>query len=90
VSDDEEIIEKISGVLRSMNGFSTSYDGKILPETSIVRDLKLDSLAVMDFVMALETRFDTIIPIDELSGVETVGDLARLLQSSSQPVAGLH
>ncbi len=57
--------------------------GEIDAETSIVRDLKLDSLAVMDFVMALETEFDTVIPIDALSGVETIGDLARLLQPTS-------
>ena len=82
---DEDVIDKISGVLRSMNQPSAGYDGRIVPETSIVRDLKLDSLAVMDFVMAIETEFDTIIPIDELSGVETVGDLAKLLQS--QPAA---
>ena len=87
---DEDVIERISGVLRSMKDPLANYDGKIVPETSIVRDLKLDSLAVMDFVMAIETEFETIIPIDELSGVETVGDLARLLQSQppSHPAAG--
>ncbi len=84
---DEDVIDRISGVLRSMNDPLAKYDGRIVAETSIVRDLKLDSLAVMDFVMAIETEFDTIIPIDELSGVETVGDLARLLQS--QPAVGL-
>ena len=42
-------------------------------------DLKLDSLAVMDFVMALENRFDLVIPMDELTEVVSVGDLARLL-----------
>ena len=66
-----------------MGGQVANYPDRILPETNIVRDLKLDSLGVMDFVMAIETRFDTIIPIDGLSGVETVGDLAKLLRSQS-------
>lgn len=88
---DEDVIDRISGVLRSMKDPLAKYDGRIVAETSIVRDLKLDSLAVMDFVMAIETEFDTIIPIDELSGVETVGDLARLLRSqpAAQPAVGL-
>ncbi len=74
---------------------AAQHAGQIDAATSIVRDLKLDSLAVMDFVMALETEFDTVIQIDALSGVETIGDLARLLQPASpqprQPhaVAGL-
>ena len=57
------------------------FDGPVTGETNIVRDLKLDSLATMDFIMALETKFDTIIPIDGMAHVETVRDLAELLQS---------
>jgi len=85
VSGDSGIIEQISDILRSMNVLPPTYAGKITADTSITRDLKLDSLAVMDFVMELETRFDTIISIDRLSGVETVGDLAKLLET--QPIA---
>lgn len=84
MSGDSGIIEQISDILRSMNVLPPTYAEKITAETSITRDLKLDSLAVMDFVMELETRFDTIIPIDRLSGVETVGDLAKLLET--QPI----
>ncbi|HYG88941.1 MAG TPA: phosphopantetheine-binding protein [Azospirillum sp.] len=46
------------------------------PDTNIVRDLGLDSLAVMNFVMALEDRFDVSIPMDRLAEIETVRDLA--------------
>ena len=35
----------------------------------------------MDFIMELETKFDTVIPIDTIAEVETVGDLARMLDS---------
>ncbi len=66
------------------------HAGVLDADTSIVRDLKLDSLAVMDFVMALETEFDTVIPIDALSGVETVGDLAGLLQPPAAPRRPAH
>ncbi len=83
MSDQADVIVRISSVLGGMADPVAQRAGEIDAETSIVRDLKLDSLAVMDFVMALETEFDTVIPIDALSGVETIGDLACLLQPTS-------
>ena len=80
LSDQADVIVRISRVLGGMADPVAQRAREIDAGTSIVRDLKLDSLAVMDFVMALETEFDTVIQIDALSGVETIGDLARLLQ----------
>ncbi len=51
----------------------------ITTETSITRDLGLDSLAVMDFVMVLEDKFDISIPLERIAEVETIGDLARTI-----------
>lgn len=50
-------------------------------DTSITQDLGLDSLAVMNFVMALEDRFDLSIPMDKIVDVETVGDLASVIET---------
>lgn len=49
------------------------------PTTNIVRDLQLDSLAVMDFIMSLEDRFEIVIPLDRVAEVETLGDLAQVV-----------
>jgi len=49
------------------------------PETNITKELGLDSLAVMNFVMALEDRFDVSIPMDRLAEIETVDDLATAI-----------
>lgn len=49
------------------------------PTTNIVRDLQLDSLAVMDFIMSLEDRFEIVIPLDRVAEVETLGDLALVV-----------
>jgi acyl carrier protein len=54
-------------------------DAPITSETNLARDLALDSLAAMDLLMDLETRFDVTIPINTLPNVETVGDLADLI-----------
>lgn len=51
----------------------------ISDQTNIVRDLGLDSLAVMDFVMAIEDDLDISVPLDRIAEVETVGDLIRTL-----------
>ena len=59
--------------------------GPITMDTHILHDLNLDSVAVMDLVMVLETRFDTVIPMDRLAEIETVGDLARMLSHLEAP-----
>ena len=56
--------------------------GPITAETNILRDLNLDSVAVMDFIMQIETQFDTVIPLGQMAEIETVGDLVRVLASS--------
>lgn len=53
----------------------------ITADTNIVRDLSLDSLSVMDLVMALEDHFDISIPLDRIAETETVKQLAAVVQS---------
>jgi acyl carrier protein len=48
--------------------------------TNISRDLKIDSLALMNVVMELEDVFDISIPLDRLAVVETAGDLSSLIK----------
>lgn len=50
------------------------------PDTDIMADAGMDSVAVMDFVLDLEEDFDITIPLDRLSGVRTVGDVVREVQ----------
>jgi acyl carrier protein len=77
----QKFVEQIAELAQSMNGKEMKFDIEITGDTNIVRDLNLDSLAAMDFIMALETKFDTLIPVDSMADIQTVGDLARLLQS---------
>jgi acyl carrier protein len=44
--------------------------------TELTGELALDSLKVMDLVLAIEDHFDISVPINELANVRTVGDLA--------------
>lgn len=51
------------------------------PETDIVADAGLDSVAVMDFVLDLEEAFDITIPLDRLTDVRTVADLVAKVRA---------
>ncbi len=52
---------------------------EISDDTNIARDLGLDSLAIMNFIMALEDEYDISIPLDRVAQVETVGDLVEAI-----------
>ncbi|MCW5729766.1 MAG: acyl carrier protein [Alphaproteobacteria bacterium] len=52
---------------------------EITESTNMARDLNLDSLAVMDVLLALEDKFDVSIPINHLAEIQTVSDLARTI-----------
>ena len=53
--------------------------GPITGATVIVDDLGLDSLTLMNFVMAIEDKLDVSVPLDRLANIRTVDDLARCL-----------
>ena len=54
---------------------------EISPNAKIARDLGLDSVAIMDFVMDIEDHFDISLPLDRVAEVETVEDLSRAVEA---------
>jgi acyl carrier protein len=54
---------------------------QVSAQTQIARDLGLDSVAVMDFVMDIEDHFDISIPLDRIAEVETVADLSKAVEA---------
>ena len=54
---------------------------QVSAQTQIARDLGLDSVAVLDFVMDIEDHFDISIPLDRIAEVETVEDLSRAVEA---------
>lgn len=80
---DTEILDKVIAELRKVAAPGT----EIQPQSSIMGDLGLDSLTVMNFVMSLEDAFDISLPMDRIAQVETVADLAKALESLGAQVA---
>ncbi|WP_428309574.1 acyl carrier protein [Hydrocarboniphaga sp.] len=52
--------------------------------TRIVQDLGLDSLAVMNLMMALEDHYDVSIPLDRVAEIVTVDDLVKAVTQLTQ------
>lgn len=53
----------------------------IFPDTSFKDDLGADSLDLFELVMALEEEYGIEIPAEELTDLETVGDVAEYLRN---------
>ncbi len=46
---------------------------KVVPEATFAEDLEIDSLDLVELVMALEDEFSVSVPESDLEGVDTVG-----------------
>lgn len=75
---EDEIYRNVVAAIQSVVGVARP----ITAETNILQDLNLDSVAVMDFIMQVETQFDTVIPMNQMAEIQTVGDLVRILNAS--------
>ena len=54
---------------------------QVSAQTQIVRGLGLDSVAILDFIMDLEDRFDVSIPLDRVAEVQTIAELSRAIEA---------
>lgn len=58
-------------------------ESKITPQSSLVDDLKADSLDVATLMLELEERYNVEIPDEELGNLVTVGDIAAYLEKKT-------
>ena len=49
--------------------------------TDLIKDLKADSLDVVEMIMSLEEEFSVTIPEDKVAGLKTVGDIVTFIDS---------
>jgi acyl carrier protein len=75
-SPDKVIREDISDIFEQVLGHPVD----ISESTDIVEDLGMDSLGVMNFVMAIEDFYDISIPLDRIAQIQTVGDLIHAVE----------
>lgn len=53
----------------------------VSPQTQIVGGLGLDSVAILDFIMDVEDRFDISIPLDRVAEVQTIAELSSAIEA---------
>lgn len=68
--------------MREIIAEQLNCDGETIGlDTSFKDDLEADSLDLFELVMALEEEYGLEIPAEELSDVETVGDIIEYLKN---------
>lgn len=72
------MLEKMKEMLAEQLNCETSI---ITPETSFKDDLGADSLDLFELVMALEDEYNVEIPAEELTDLNTVGDVIEYLKN---------
>jgi acyl carrier protein len=77
----DEIEEKVKKLI--IEQLEVAPD-KIKPEASFSEDLKADSLAVVELVLALEEAFKIEIPDEDTEKIKTVGDAINYIKSHAK------
>lgn len=72
------MFETVAKMLAEQLGIPAS---KVTMESDIVKDLNADSLDVVELLMAMEEETGKTIPEESISGIHTVGDLIKVLES---------
>ena len=75
--DRNAVSERLTGVLVSELGLDAD---KIKDEANFEEDLDVDSLGVVELLMALEDEFDVKIPDEEAESIVTVGQAIDMVQ----------
>lgn len=68
---DEEVLNGLAEIINEIAGIPAD---SVKPEASFSDDLDLDSLTMVEVVVACEEKFNVRIPDDDVPGLKTVGD----------------
>lgn len=73
------MLEKIRAILSEQLEIDPE---EVVPEASFKDDLGIDSLDLFELVMSLEEEYDFEIPAEDLSSLNTIGDVISYLQEN--------
>lgn len=79
---DTELITGLAEILHEVAGVPADA---VVPSASFTDDLEVDSLSMVEVVVACEERFGVRIPDDALEGLRTVGDAVDYIKASGVP-----
>ncbi len=73
---DNHVFERICTLLRPYNKTGCT----LTPQTRIVADLEIDSVGVFDLIMEIEDNYDLSFPMETVSEIYTIGELAETVE----------
>ena len=75
----EEIRTELAEIVNEVTGIPAS---DVLLEKSFTDDLDVDSLSMVEVVVAAEEKFSVRIPDDEVKNLKTVGDAVSFIEKA--------
>ncbi|OIQ71635.1 acyl carrier protein [mine drainage metagenome] len=72
----EEVLAGLAGIVEEVAGIPVS---SVLMDKSFTDDLDVDSLSMVEVVVAAEEKFGVKIPDDEVKNLVTVGDAVNFI-----------
>ena len=75
-ADNDTVFEQLCHLITPFNTKGVA----LTRETDIAADLNIDSVAIMDFMMEVEDRFNIDISLNLLSDISNLGDLTSLVE----------
>jgi acyl carrier protein len=76
----EEIVEGLAEIVNEIAGIPTE---DVQLDKSFTDDLDVDSLSMVEVVVAAEEKFGVKIPDDEVQNLKTVGDAVSYIEKAS-------
>ena len=76
----EEITTGLAEILEEVAGVSPD---DVSPEKSFTEDLDVDSLSMVEVVVAAEEKFGVKIPDNEVQNLKTVGDAVSYIEANA-------
>ena len=74
--DQATILAGIAVVAREHLG----WEGPVTTEMRLVEDLRLDSIRLLTLAAEVENHFEILLGQEDENGIETVGDLVRIVE----------
>ena len=76
----DTVLEKVKEVISEQLGIDDT--DSITTETTFIDDLGVDSLDIVELIMALEEEFDMEIPEEEAEKITSVGDVVTYIENN--------
>ena len=77
---DEQIVSDLAVILNEVAGVDQA---KVSADKSFLDELEVDSLSMVEVVMAAEDKFGVKIPDEEVKNLRTVGDAVAFIKKAS-------